>query len=335
MNERVLVLGATGAMGQYLVPELLSLGYRVVGVALERVVSDNPNLKYIQANVKEGNTLSELLADNYDGIVDFMSYNTEEFRAVYPTFLQHTGHYIYLSSCRVYADNPPIREDSPRLLDVSTDKYFLSTDDYALCKARGEDMLRASDFSNWTIVRPATTYSRGRFQLVSLEAETLIHRMLAGKSIVLPESAMDKQATHSWGGDVAKMIARLMFNPFAYRNDYIVSTSEHHTWREIAAIYHEICPFRYIEVSTEDYLDVISECAEWTKYQLLYGRMFTRITDNSKILAHTGLKQSDLMTLKDGLRHEFERSRDFDWEKYASAYRNVRMDEYLKKEGLE
>ncbi len=333
--KTVLVLGATGAMGQYLVPELLSLGYKVVGVTLDSAVSSDPNLSYIQVNVKENHALTDLLANNYDGVVDFMSYSTAEFRAVYPMFLQHTGHYIYLSSCRVYADNPPIREDSPRLLDVSTDEYFLSTDDYALCKARGEDMLRASEYANWTIVRPATTYSRGRFQLVSLEAETLIHRMLSGKTIILPAGAMDKPATHSWGGDVAKMLARLMFNPLAYRNDYIVSTSEHRTWREIAAIYNELCPFKYIEVSTEDYLDVISECAEWTKYQLLYGRMFTRITDNSKILAATGLKQSDLMTLKDGLRHEFERSRDFDWARYANAYRNVRMDNYLKKKGLE
>ena len=32
--KKVLVLGATGAMGRYLVPELLSLGYSVTGVSI-------------------------------------------------------------------------------------------------------------------------------------------------------------------------------------------------------------------------------------------------------------------------------------------------------------
>ena len=35
MNERVLVLGSTGAMGSYLVPYLLEMGYRVTAVSLD------------------------------------------------------------------------------------------------------------------------------------------------------------------------------------------------------------------------------------------------------------------------------------------------------------
>ncbi len=333
--KKILVLGATGAMGQYLVPELLTLGYSVVGVTLDDVQSNDSRLTYIKANVKEGNVLTDLLKNRYDGIVDFMTYHTEEFRNIYPVFLDNTDHYIFLSSCRVFADAPPITEKSPRLLDVSEDEYFLSTEDYALYKAREENMLRESKYSNWTIVRPATTYSRGRFQLVTLEADTLIYRMLAGKTVVLPKGAMYKQATHSWGGDVAKMIARLMFKENAYREDFNVATSEHHTWREIAEYYNQIHPFKYIEVSTEDYLDIISEGADWTKYQLIYARYFNRITDNTKILECTGMKQEELMTLRDGLAHEFERSKDLDWSRFANDYRNSRMDAYLKEKGLD
>ena len=46
------------------------------------------------------------------------------------------------------------------------------------------------------------------------------------------------------------------------------------------------------------------------------------------------MKQSELMTLADGLRYEFERSKDFDWSQFADDGRNVRMDEYLKKKGM-
>ncbi len=334
MSQKILVLGATGAMGQYLVPELLDLGYEVVGVTLDEKESDNPRLSYIQGNVKNKGCLEDLLSRHYDGVVDFMTYTTNGFREIYPLFLDSTDHYIFLSSCRVFADCPPITEKSPRLLEASDDAYFLSTEDYALYKAREEDMLRNSGRKNWTIVRPATTYSRGRFQLVTLEADTLIYHMLTGKTVVLPEAAMNKAATLSWGGDVARMIARLMFQEKAYGEDYNVATSEYHTWAEIAAIYNELCPFKYITVSTEDYLDIIAEGADWAKYQLIYARLFQRITDNTKILTHTGMKQEELMSLKDGLTHEFARSRDMNWSRCETAKRNVRMDAYLQEKGL-
>ena len=331
MYKKVLVLGGTGAMGRYLVPELLNLGYIVDVVALDEIKSDNPKLNYIKGNVKERDFLAVILKNRYDGVVDFMSYKTEEFKSIYKLFLDNTKHYIFLSSCRVFADAPPITEDSPRLLDVSDDADFLRTDDYALCKAREENMLMESDYNNWTIVRPATTYSTGRFQLVTLEASTVIHRMQTGKTIVLPKDVMHCQATLSWGGDVGKMIALLLFNDKAYRESYNVATAEHHSWEEIAQIYNEICPFNYITVSTEDYLDIIAEGAEWAKYQLIYARMFERITDNTKILRDTGMKQEELMPLKEGLKFEYQRSKDFDWAKYAWEKRNKRMDEYLER----
>ena len=329
--KTVLVLGGTGAMGRYLVPELLAAGHSVDVVSLDDMSSDDPMLHYIKGNVKENGLLEELLKKQYDGIVDFMTYQTEEFKKVYSLLLENTGHYIFLSSCRIFADAPPINENSPRLLDVSEDREFLATDDYALYKAREEDVLTGSTYSNWTIVRPATTYSTGRFQLVTLEAPTLLYRMLAGKTIVLPEKAMDRQATLSWGGDVGKMIARLLFNEKAYGESYVTATAEHHSWREIAEIYNEVCPFRYITVNTEDYLDIIAKGASWARYQLIYARMFERITDNRKVLKDTGLKQGGLMPLREGLRLEFDRSRDFNWSRYSTDEKNVRMDEYLKK----
>ena len=52
---------------------------------------------------------------------------------------------MFLSSSRVYASQEsPIREDSMRLLDVSHDSIYLKTDEYALAKARQEDILRKS-----------------------------------------------------------------------------------------------------------------------------------------------------------------------------------------------
>lgn len=73
-NKKILVLGGTGAMGRYLVPELLDLGYCVDVVALDEPVSNNPKLRYLKGNGKSVECLKEFLKNEYDCIVDFMTY---------------------------------------------------------------------------------------------------------------------------------------------------------------------------------------------------------------------------------------------------------------------
>ncbi|HHX53445.1 MAG TPA: epimerase, partial [Clostridiales bacterium] len=112
MSKKVLVLGGTGAMGVYLVPILSDMGYKVDVVSLDGGESSNPNIKYIKAeNAKEPAYIAELLKNDYDGIVDFLIYGTEDFKGKYRRLLENTGHYIYLSSYRVYANEEhPIKE---------------------------------------------------------------------------------------------------------------------------------------------------------------------------------------------------------------------------------
>ena len=334
-KKKILVPGGTGAMGVYLVPELLGLGYKVDVVSLDDVTSDCSDLRYIKANFKDPAVRSELLKNNYDAIIDFMIYNTDEFRKVYRELLTSCGHYIYLSSYRVYAgDARPTREDSPRLLDshsVSHDVEYLASEDYSLYKARGENILRESGLSNWTAVRPAITFSKRRFQLTILEADVVVHRARAGKKVLLPEDAMSVQATMSWAGDVAKMIARLVLNDAALREVYSVCTAEHNQWRTIAEYYRELIGLEYVTVSNEDFLSCMTpdrENVRWARWQLNYDRMLDRVMDNSKILAATGMKQSELTTVYDGLRRELSA---LPAEAFAAdtSVRNRLMDEYI------
>lgn len=328
-GKKILVLGGTGAMGVYLVPELAAMGYAVDVVSLDDMKSDHPRVTYRQANAKDIDFLKSLLAKNYDAIVDFMIYQTREFSEKYERLLGNTGHYIYLSSYRVYADSAePITENSARLLDVSDDKEFLATEDYALYKARGEDILRASRFDNYTIVRPAITYSKRRFQLVTLEANTLLYRAFNKRPVFLPEEAMGIQATMSWAGDVARMMARLVLNPRAQTETYTLATAEHHTWQEVADYYSEIIGLDYRTVDAETYLGFFdSSQGNGARYQLFYDRCFNRVVDNAKILSVTGLKQADLMPLKSGLARELSAlPKDHTWDESLIS---KRMDMYL------
>ena len=329
-EKTVLILGATGAMGVYLIPELLRLGYRVRAVSLDDCVSHDSQLVYTKADAMDLGVLEELLKEGYGCIVDFLIYPTERFRERYKMFLEHTDQYIYLSSYRIYANEEhPITENSPRLLDVSPDAALRASEDYCVYKARGEDMLAQSGCGNWTIIRPAITYSQRKMQLVTLEAPVHVFRASQGKTVVLPEAAMEVEGTMSWGGDVAKMIARLAFNPAALGERFTVSTAEHHPWRTIASYYEEILGMKYVTASTDDYIWIHadSDPVLGARRQLEYDRLFDRIIDNRKILEYTGLKQSDLTPLREGLRRELTAlPKNFVW---PHTDINDRMDAYL------
>ena len=332
--KKVLVLGATGAMGRYLVPELAGLGYEVVGVGLEEKAPWSVHAKYLKGNAFDKNFLEELLKEQFDGIVNFMEYGTYAFSDYEKLFLDHTEHYIFLSSCRVYDDREqPIRETSPRLWDTSEDEVLKASHDYCIHKAQDEDLLQASAYKNWSIVRPATTFSTMRLQLVTLEFANGVARALQGKKVILPIQAKDKPATLSWGGDVAKMLARILFKEEAKREIYNVCSAEHRTWGEIAGYYHELIGLEAAWVDKEDYLAILSpEGNIHTRWQLEYARLFHRITDNSKVLALTGLKQEDMMPMYEGLKLEIGNIPEGYVPKDSKL--GIRMDEYIKANNL-
>ena len=327
MSKRVLVLGATGAMGQYLIPYLAEMGYQVDAFALDDQTSPWPNVKYFKANAKDPAVFREILKGGYDGIVDFMIYQTAALPYFLPAIVGSTGHYIYLSSYRIYDNKEhPIRETSPRLLDTADDIILRNSDDYSVYKARGENMLRSLPKKNWTIIRPAITYSKMRYQLVTLEAPNTVGRAFAGKKVAVPETARNVQATMSWAGDVAMMIAKLLFNEKALGEAFSVCTAEHRTWGEIADYYKDICGLEAVWINQEDYIRILDPdpCSHAARWQLGCDRLFDRIMDNSKVLSVTGMKQESLKKLYDGLKYEIGRCpRDLEWKV------NTAMDEYL------
>lgn len=332
--KKVLVLGATGAMGRYLVPELADLGYAVTGVGLEETAPAGFRGTYLHGDAFDKAFLAELLQEDFHGIVNFMDYGKYDFADYYRLFLENTGHYIFLSSCRVYDDKEvPVRETSPRLLDSTEDEELKTSHDYCIYKAREEDLLMASPYDNWTIVRPATTFSTMRLQLVTLEFKNTVGRALLGKKVLLPVQAKDKPATLSWGGDVARLLARILFQEEARREAYNVCSAESRTWGEIAEYYRDLVGLEAVWIDKEDYLRILSpEMQQGKRWQLEYARLFRRITDNSKVLALTGLRQESMMPLYDGLKLEIANIP----QDYVPVDTKVglRMDEYIKEHGL-
>lgn len=330
--KKILVLGATGAMGKYLVPLLASQGCQVDAVALDKGTYDFPNVNNIQADTRDFETYKSLVNNNYDGIVDFLIYPTNTAAYRLPFIADSCGHYIYLSTYRVYDNKElPVKESSPRIFDTGDDPLIRYSDDYCIYKARGEEIIKLQQKKNWTIIRPAITYSYLRNQLVTLEAHDTVGRARSGKTVVLPEQARKVQGTMSWAGDVAKMIAGILLNDKAIGETYTVSTAEHHTWEEIADYYKDICNMKVLWVDKEEFISIMDpfKYGLGARWQLEYDRLFDRVMDNSKILALTGMKQDELMPLYEGLKYEISRiPENFEWRV------RERMDAFLAERNM-
>ena len=209
---KVLVLGGTGAMGSYIVNILAGRGENVSVTTRSHRASTHENVKYICGDAHSLDFMRPLLEKgSYDAVVDFMSYHpASEFKERREILTGNTGHYVFLSSSRVYAESEtPITEDSPRLLDVCPDRKYLASDEYALTKAREEDILREGRAANWTIIRPYITYSNERLQLGTYEKERWLWRALKGRPVVFSRDVGEKFTTLTWGKDVAFAIAAL------------------------------------------------------------------------------------------------------------------------------
>ncbi len=279
---KVLLLGGTGVMGNYLV-ELLNEDHIDTTVTSRRTHKNFGSIRYVVGNAKDDNFLKSI-TDNqkWNVIVDFMSYETNEFIRRVDILCSSTDQYFFMSTARVYGNEEyPIKESSPKLLDSSKDEEFLATNEYALTKAKQENYLRNSKWKNYTIIRPCITYGDERLQLGVLEKEEWLYRALHGRTIIFDEKIAPRITTMTNGLDVAKTIYSLIGNAKAYGISIHITCNYHRTWNQIWDIYRSAFKEiigkdpRISFVSTEQFLKTRSPNL---KYQVIYDRHYDKDT---------------------------------------------------------
>jgi nucleoside-diphosphate-sugar epimerase len=301
----ILILGGTGAMGVPLVQKLSDdKNNQIYVTSRHKRESHNTNIHFVQGNAHNLNMLNKLCSEyHFDAIVDFMIYGSAEFKQRIDSFLSKTDQYVFLSSCRVYANNNEIiTENTPRLLDTVKDSAYLATDEYALRKAREEDMLRNSGRNNWTIIRPYITYNRNRLQLGTLEKEHWLRRALLHKTIVLTKKTAESITSLTYGEDVSNAIAAVIGNEKCYGQAFHIVNEESMTWKQVLLIYLDIFE------SVMGYRPKVQFLDDWqnfanvlgNQYQMKYDRFFNRKFDSSKIEKFTGEK-INYKVIKEGL----------------------------------
>ena len=284
---KILLLGGTGAMGTPL-SKLLVPDHEVYVTSRAVRTSEMLTLHYLQGDALEDRFLDQTIEQYgpFDAIVDFMAYSTQAFQKRLFQLLTETKQYVYLSSSRVYANSQqPLTENSPRLLDVSSDREFLKSDEYSLEKARQENLLKTSGMNHWTIIRPYITYNTERLQLGVFEKESWLFRAIRGRTLLFPKDMAEKFTTLTFGGDVAWGIARLIGNPRALGETVHITAAKAVKWGEILEIYRD---------TLEKVLHIrpavcLTDSSEWIKnvkkdYDAVrYDRLYDRRFNNQKL----------------------------------------------------
>ena len=281
----ILILGGTGSIGCALIDLLKGTEWKVfVTSRTERENSEN--IVYLKGNAHDDSFLLKLISMNrWDAIIDFMAYSTQAFSKRLDIFLNGTDQYFFLSSSRVYAEyNGLITESSPRILDICIDQEYLQTDEYALAKARQENLLFHQNKKNWTIIRPYKTYNNNRLQLGMFEKEDWLYRLMMGGTLLFPREMSQKYTTLTHAADVAFAIKELIANHNAYGEAFHITTTEQIIWKKVIEKYIDIIQNETGQSSAIKYWDKTDDFFDiWSQYQIKYDCIYDRKFDNSKI----------------------------------------------------
>ena len=308
-GKRVLLIAGGGTLGTYVSEEMLRLGAFVEVICPEEKVSRHHRLTFHQSLATE-----ELLCDlfskkHYDGIVNFIHYgDVGAYKKIHPLLIKNTDHLIFLSSYRVYANEQhPVTETAPRLLDVSTDTYFLEKEKYAIPKAKCEDYLRSERAGEpWTIVRPVISFSDRRLDLLIYSGQKILRTVEKGEELLMPEMVRNYTAGLDWAGNTGKLIANLLLKQDAMGETFTVYSGHGLTWGEVAAAYQSQTGVKIRWCDEETFLERYPRIREVdiAKWAWFYDRRFNRDMDCSKILRVTGLASSDFASVEEGIRLE-------------------------------
>lgn len=281
--RKILVIGGSGTMGKPIVKLLLGKGDDVT-VVCRQEVNNNTKAKYLYGNAKDVLFMDMVLGVFYDAIIDFCWYTSDEFLQFRNKLLNSTKQYICLSSAAVYAEGKiPLAENDPRFLE--TDPPWNNTfSEYHYEKARIEDILRNSSFSNWTIIRPHITY-RENIPLGEFDNEEWLLRTILGKQIIIPRDMEKCITVITYAEDVVVMIESLIGCKKAFGETFNVASPNTMTWGELTSILDEItASFGYtMRIKRIPNSTPLIKAYPFLKYRYLCDRLIDRSLDVSKI----------------------------------------------------
>lgn len=119
MARTALVIGGAGFLGSGIVEQLLQVGWSVTVMGRGRKRPAMPGVAFVQVDRTEPGALAAAAGNQaYDLVVDCAAYFQPDVEDAISTFVDRTGHYVFISTDFVYAPSIagpfPIAEDYPK-----------------------------------------------------------------------------------------------------------------------------------------------------------------------------------------------------------------------------
>ena len=274
--EKVMVSGSAGFIGGYVVEELLSRDYAVVGIdnyskygPVAKSYDDNPRYNLIKGDVQDTELMTELLADCDHFIAGAALIGGISYFHTYAYDLLAKNERIIASSCDA-AIAAHKAGTLKKVTYMSSSMVFESTEtwpsregderkvppplsSYGFQKLAVEYFARAAWDQYklpYTIVRPFNCVGIGESRaLGDVEIDSgnvklamshvvpdLVQKVLKGQDPLHILGEGNQIRHYTYGGDLARGIVDAMSNPAALNDDFNLSTATGHTVVELAEI---------------------------------------------------------------------------------------------------
>ncbi|MHA4806872.1 NAD-dependent epimerase/dehydratase family protein [Flavitalea flava] len=276
---KILVIGGTGNISRWFVPQLIREGNEVTlynrGMhevkfesEVKRITGDRTNHAAFETDMKK--------AGLFDCVIDMAGFEPEDARSVVRALYGRTAQYIFCSTVDVYGKRQPsypVGEDT----GLSASAGF----PYAAKKVEMEKILWAACEKTGfplTVIRPAATYSEGWSPLVTCFGGQTYHldRLRKGREMILHgDGTAIWVATHSQ--DVANAFIGATGNHNTIGKAYNVTGDELLTWYSMHRLVAEELQApepRFVYIPTELLFQLAPEEASWCKENFQFNNIY-------------------------------------------------------------
>jgi nucleoside-diphosphate-sugar epimerase len=274
---KVLFIGGTGIISSACSELALNRGIELY--LLNRGQSLRPpaaGAKLLVGDIRQRDSaLAALGKLEFDAVVEWVAFTTEQVQNDIELFHGRTGQYIFISSASAYQKPPhflPVTESTPL-----HNPWWQYSRDKAACETLLMDFYRSKGFPA-TVVRPSHTYDRTL--LPFHDHYTTVARMRSGKKVVVHGDGTSLWTlTHH--RDFALGLVGLLGNPHAIGEAFHITSDEWLSWNQIYQIVGHAAGVepQLVHVPSET---IAAFDAGWGA-SLLGDKMHSMIFDNSKI----------------------------------------------------
>jgi nucleoside-diphosphate-sugar epimerase len=215
----VLVTGATGFLGSYVLPELKKAGFGLKCLVRNKAdakLLESAGAQVVYGDVRDKSSLTQALRGT-DAVLHMAAVLKSSSKKLYYDVNQY-GTKNLVDAC--------VENKVRRFIHISTHDVTFERGDYSLSKLKGEEVVKNSKL-DFTIFRPADIYGRGECALSGMA------RLIKSLPVVPIPGKGDAKLQPAYAGDVATAIAKAISNSKSIGKTYFIAGPDQIAFEEL------------------------------------------------------------------------------------------------------